>query len=104
MVLELWSEFIYPFNFFFLSGIGLTLFFPALLGYLTVTKQENAAAVASCIQFLQFSMAGIGVGAGVAIAAAIGVGPLCTIVGGIAIPAILFDIWFVNRKIKQNSL
>ena len=69
----------------FFVGVALSVYFPAIFSYITVTKQQEAGSAAAAVQALMFIMAGVFVLISIPITDAIGVGPFLSIVAGIVL-------------------
>jgi MFS family permease len=90
----------------FFTGVALSVYFPAIFSYITVTKQQEAGSAAAAVQALMFIMAGVFVLISIPITEAIGVGPFVSILAGLVLVSFGVSAAFLIallRKYKATS-
>jgi hypothetical protein len=84
----------------FFVGAALSCYLPAIFSYLSITKQQQAAAANAMVQSLMFISAGVFLLISVPISAAIGVGAFCTIMAGLVLVSGVVSGMLIARRLE----
>jgi predicted MFS family arabinose efflux permease len=84
----------------FFVGAAISAYLPGIFSYLSITKQQQAAAASAMVQSLMFISAGVFLLIAVPISDAIGVGGFCTIMAGLVLVSGVVSGTLIARRLK----
>lgn len=87
----------------FCVGAALSAYAPAIFSYLTVSKQQQAAAVTAAMQAGMFLLSAVFILCSVPLMQAIGAGLLCSILAGLALLSFIVTVALVLRALSQPA-